>query len=142
VLLDPLERRMRALAGDERFEEAAEVRDRAAALAEALLRQRRLDGLRRAGRVVLELPGGGAAELDGGRLRRSWRRSGADGADELDLAGPLDGDPSLPLPREAADEVACVAAWLEREAARVRLVSCDGELALPAAALPTYRTRA
>src|SRR4051812_3928504 len=49
VLLEPLIDKMRALAGAARYEEAASVRDRAAALSRALARQRRLDGLRRAG---------------------------------------------------------------------------------------------
>src|SRR4051794_19890358 len=42
LLLDPLADRMNALANAERFEEAADTRDRAAALARALLRQRRV----------------------------------------------------------------------------------------------------
>ena len=45
---------------------------------------------------------------------------------------------SLPLPRSDADEVACIAAWLDKEAHRVRVVSCDGELASPAAVLPKF----
>ena len=68
LLLDPLRERMDALAAAERFEEAADVRDRAAALAQALRRQRRLDALRRAGRVVLTLPDHAQVELDHGRL--------------------------------------------------------------------------
>jgi DNA polymerase-3 subunit epsilon len=135
VLLDPLARRMHAMAAAERFEEAAELRDRASALAGALARQRRLDGLRRAGRVVLDLPGGIAVELDGGRLLRSW--SGGVAPLAFDTVGtpvPL----SLPLPRADADEVACVAAWLDKEAHRVRVVSCGGELTSPVAALPRF----
>src|SRR6056297_3641901 len=66
LLLDPLTERMRRLAAEQRFEEAVEVRERARALTAALVRQRRLDAVRRAGRLVVELPGGGGAELDGG----------------------------------------------------------------------------
>jgi DNA polymerase-3 subunit epsilon len=130
LLLDPLTDRMHALARAERFEEAAEVRDRAASLAAAIARQRRLDGLRRAGRMVLELPGGVGVELDGGRLVRSWTGAA--------LPLPLDDGP---LPHHAADEVACIASWLDREAHRVRVVSCDGELASAVAALPSLRPR-
>lgn len=119
VLLDPLAHRMHAMATVERFEEAAELRDRANALAGAIARQRRLDGLRRAGRVVLELEDGVVVELDSGRLADD--RSG-----QMRLGIVDDG---LPLPRSAADEVACVAAWLAKEAPRVRLVSCAGTLA-------------
>ena len=135
VLLDPLARRMHAMAAAERFEEAAELRDRASALAGALARQRRLDALRRAGRVVLDLPGGIAVELDGGRLLQAW----VGGAAPLPLDAAPDRLPlSLPLARCDADEVACVAAWLDKEAHRVRVVSCDGELTSPIAALPRF----
>ena len=48
ALLAPLQERIAALALDERFEEAADVRDRAEALAGALRRARRFDLLRRA----------------------------------------------------------------------------------------------
>jgi DNA polymerase-3 subunit epsilon len=136
LLLDPLARRMHAMAAAERFEEAAELRDRASALAGAIARQRRLDGLRRAGRVVLDLPGGIAAELDCGRLVRTWV-DGVAPLDLLDRALPL--PLTLPLPRSDADEVACVAAWLDKEAHRVRVVSCDGELTSPVAALPRFQ---
>ena len=72
VLLAPLRQRMAALARDQRFEEAADVRERAAALSAALERQRRLERLRTAGRVLIELDDGGGAELVNGHLVRSW----------------------------------------------------------------------
>src|SRR5690606_8615669 len=71
-MLRPLRERMHALAAADRFEEAADVRNRADALAGALRRQRRLQGLRRAGRIRLEVPGEGGVELDRGRLVRAW----------------------------------------------------------------------
>src|SRR5207302_8842827 len=54
LLLDPLTNRMFELAAAERFEEAADMRDRAAALARTLKRQRRLEALRRSGRLEVE----------------------------------------------------------------------------------------
>lgn len=149
-LLQPLVQRMHDLAGVERFEEAADMRDRAAALAGALRRQRRLDQAVAAGRVVLEIPGQGGVELDRGLLVRAWGPKGA--SDELpfdqlaasapagrpDLRattgaavpdGPDPADTTAPLPRNVADEVACIAGWLEQHAHRVRLVSCDGTFA-------------
>ena len=72
LLLAPLEARMRTLAGEERFEEAADVRERAAALAQALRRQRQLESLVQSGRVVIEIGDRAAAELHGGRLQRAW----------------------------------------------------------------------
>jgi len=129
LVLDPLADRMEALANAERFEEAADTRDRAAALARALARQRRLEALRRSGRLEIEDADGRRVILAAGRL----------------LDGPLfatdDAVETGPLPRELADEVSCVAAWLEAEATRLRLVACDGELASPLPRLPTYEPR-
>jgi len=131
LLLDPLADRMNALASVERFEEAADTRDRAAALARALLRQRRLEALRRSGRLEVEDADGRRVVLAAGRL----------------LDGPLFASVSEetmeqgPLPRELADEVSCVAAWLDAEATRLRLVACEGELASPLPRLPSYEPR-
>ncbi|HMQ27860.1 MAG TPA: GIY-YIG nuclease family protein, partial [Acidimicrobiales bacterium] len=157
ALLDPLAERMEALALAERYEEAADVRDRAAALARVLARQRRLDALRRAGRVRLELPGAGGVELRHGRLVRSWGPTpaagdgatlalpfpegpgddGPDGGDGLLSPGP---GPALgePVPRHEVDELVCVARWLDAKAGRVRLVHSDGGLASPLPDLPSY----
>jgi DNA polymerase-3 subunit epsilon len=153
VLLTPLRDRMAALAHAERFEEAAEVRDRADALGRALHRQRVLDRLRRAGRIELELPGPAKGPsrprrlvLSAGRLVDSSpppreplgpATTGAVAGDTLDLwgaPGPSEPDPArpetgAPLPRHLVDELACVASWLDAEAHRVRLVHCEGELA-------------
>ena len=98
LLLDPLADRMRDLAAAQRFEEAASTRDRADALARTIVRQRRFDGLRRAGRVeVAMVDVDEPAVLGGGQLV---------GRDELPIA-PADG----PVPRDLADELSCVAAW-------------------------------
>jgi DNA polymerase-3 subunit epsilon len=143
-MLQPLRDRMQALAASDRFEEAADVRNRADALAGALRRQRRLDGLRRAGRVRLEVRGEGGIELDRGRFVRAW----ADGSAPVDqLALGFDQDtatpaaagadePHAPLPGALADELNCVAGWLDGRAARVDLLHCDAGLAeaLPAVA--------
>jgi DNA polymerase-3 subunit epsilon len=127
LLLGPLESRMRGLADAERYEEAAAVRDRAAALARALWRQRRLDAVRRAGRITLEVPGHGTSIVEGGRLV-------IDGALPFDdVAAECD-----PLPSQLADEVACIAGWLEARAGRYRLLDCDGGLAWPLPRLPRF----
>ncbi len=158
LLLEPLGSRMLALAGDDRFEEAADVRDRAAALASSIRRQRRLDGLRRAGRLVVHVPGGGA-ELRHGTLVRAWGEGDpTDGpggpalfaeADPSPIDPSSPGVPSLPavglplelrdpLPRDRADELACVAAWLDQRAGHVRVGHCDAGLAVPLPALPSF----
>ena len=167
LLLDPLRDRMAGLAVAERYEEAADARDRAAALAAALTRQRRLDRLRQAGLVRLALPGGGGAELCNGVLQQCWAGAPAGPAPASASAsasehgppagaarpaeavtiqprlalGPGPPAPDLPLPPELADEVAAVAGWLEAEAGKVRIEHCEGELASPAARLPTFTPR-
>ncbi len=135
VLLRPLRERMGVLAQAERYEEAADVRDRAAALASALARQRRLDGLRRAGTLRLELVGGAQVEVCNGVLQACWPGNG--GAVSLPL-GPEPPPAGGPLPHHLADEVGVIAGWLDAEADRVRLLHCDGELSWPLARLPSF----
>jgi DNA polymerase III subunit epsilon len=126
LLLAPLQRRMHELATARRFEEAASVRDRAAALSRALNQQRRIEALRRAGRVTVEAGEEGTILLDGGRL--------------LDLNGQLDFHPACsgPVPKQMADELRWVAAWLDRRAAQLRVVDCDGGLSSPLPRLPRF----
>ncbi|HEX6237166.1 MAG TPA: DEDD exonuclease domain-containing protein [Acidimicrobiales bacterium] len=188
ALLDRLDRRMRAMAEVERYEDAARARDRGLAVVDAHRRQRRFDMLRRAERLVVEVPGGRVAELRRGRLVRSAagpahpvatgrpvapehsavpehpavpERSGSGGShaakpplpeparppagtaagpgDQLTLdlveLPPVDG----PLPLQMADELACVGAWLDRNAATVRLLHVEGELSSPLPRLPSFR---
>ena len=143
LLVEPLHERMTALACAERYEQAADVRDRAAALVAALRRQQRLDQLRASGRIELALPGGAGAVLDGGRLVAAWR----DGELALDgssaLAPPADDpDRAAPATPAVAAEVLAVASWLDTNAHRVRVVHADHELSSPAARLPTFASRA
>ncbi len=93
-LLGRLAAKLTRLAGQQRFEEAADLRDRAAALARALERQRRHDALRSAGRVRVELRGGAWALIEGGVLRGA----GPVGAqDALPTAGGVDVTPASGL---------------------------------------------
>ncbi len=161
LLLEPLERRMRALAAEERFEEAADVRERAAALAQALRRQRQYDALAGSGRVVIEIGGRAAAELRDGRLERAWL------LDQLALGPPVPPEPdaatlalpldlsardpardpigarttSAPVPRELADELGCVASWLTTQAGSLRLVDAEHGLSERLPRLPSYQPR-
>ena len=153
VLLAPLETKMHALAAEERFEEAADMRDRAAALATALRRQQRFDTLRRAGRVVMEVDGSSRAELLRGRLQRTWTvtKKGIaavplpldlDPAAPDALEAPAPGDasaPGAPLPKALADELACVAQWIDRYGHRIRVIHADGSLVPTGPPLPSFQ---
>ena len=152
LLLGPLEAKMHALAAEERFEEAADMRDRAAALANTLRRQQRFDALRRAGRVVMEVDGSSRAELLRGRLQRTWTitKNGIaavplpldlDPAAPDALSAPVPGDataPGAPLPKALADELACVAQWIDRYGHRIRVIHADGSLLPAGPPLPSF----
>jgi DNA polymerase III subunit epsilon len=112
-LLEALEARMRGLAGAERFEEAADVRDRLRALAEQLARGRSDRWLLSSGRFAVR-------DLEG---RTTVLRAGSLDGDAD--AGPI---PS-PCPRERADELAAVRTWLARTA--VALVDAEHPPAEP-----------
>jgi DNA polymerase-3 subunit epsilon len=129
LLLDPLRERMARLSADHRYEEAADVRDRAGALTRALERQRRYDALRRAGTIELEIDGQAAVVLNRGLL----------------VPG-QPGDPGpvgTPVPRQLADELATVITWIDTRIApgRVELRSAISGLAWPAIRLPSFQPR-
>ncbi len=116
LVLERLERRMFDLATDERFEEAASVRNEAATFARAVGRQRRLMMLDDLHGLVLETKAGARVELGPG--------------------GRLPGELATSL-----DEALCVASWLERHADSVRLVATDGKLASTFPGLPNFKAR-
>jgi len=102
-LLGTLEARMRDLAEQERFEEAVLARDRLRALAEALAR-RRMDGwLLRTDDLVLRDAAGHRFRLRRGGLIRN--------SDDEPLGAPC--------PRERADELSALRAWVARNEVRV-----------------------
>ncbi len=114
-LLGALEKRMSLLARQERFEEAALVRDRLRALAEALGRARQDDWLVGAGGLTLCDREGRQMLFVGGALAR---------------AGEIEPEPiPLPCPRERASELAAVRSWLAKNPVTVE--SCDRPLSEP-----------
>jgi DNA polymerase-3 subunit epsilon len=137
LLLHPLRTRMRALAEAGRFEDAAAVRDRAAALSRAIRRQRQMDSLRRSGRLELEV-GSVRADIPGPARRRVVLSRGelVAAGDALPLVTVNSASPFVT--REAVDELSCVASWLESSADEVSVVRCDGELASALPRLPTF----
>jgi DNA polymerase III subunit epsilon len=137
-LLGPLRERMECLALTERFEEAADTRDRAAALSNALKRQARTQRLRDAGRLEFELPGGYRVDVRAGMFNAAWHET-----DPTPLAFAPLVDQRLvervgPPDREAIDEMLCIASWLDREADRVRLSHCQGSFGSSVRQLPSF----
>jgi hypothetical protein len=100
-----------------------------------LRRQRRFERLRRAGRLRIELPDGSGAQFNSGRMTASWGASESlienrlldDESPDHDQPAGEPAGPLAPLPRELADEYACVAAWLDRNADELTITDCDGE---------------
>jgi DNA polymerase-3 subunit epsilon len=138
-VLDPLLDRMLRLAMQERYEEAAEVRDRGALLERTVLRHLETQSLLDAGEVVLAC-GGRAFLLHAGTL-----------AGAIDTAGRADSEIVATLLREITPggsalthrspghrEAAIINAWLKRTA-EARLLHARGAWVQPAGARPRSR---
>ncbi|HUQ39312.1 MAG TPA: DEDD exonuclease domain-containing protein [Acidimicrobiales bacterium] len=141
LLLEPLKRRMSLLSAARRFEEAADMRDRASALVRAISRQRRLDGLRGAGRLRLDIDGHGPAVLESGRLEGlepPGTHVSRDGLPPVAWKTATGTEGLGPLPLDMADELSVVAGWLEQKAARVRVVECDNGWSSALPRLPAF----
>ncbi len=134
LVVDPLLGRMRTLADDGRYEEAADMRDRAAAFVDAHRRVRRFTRLRRAGWLVLRY-GTQRAVFDGGRLVAT---ESVDAPTLFGSPGPAGAEPR-PVDPADADELSVVSAWLDKNAHRVVIEHVDGELASPLPRLPDVR---
>ena len=126
VLLDPLERRMNALAETERYEEAALTRDRLASLSRMLRRRQTLEWLSTSGQMVIAVEGGIVSLVDG-RLVLGDPTLDSDSETLVGIGGLLD--------RRRVDELMVVARWLDREttAGRARLLEVSGAPASPRA---------
>jgi len=128
VVLDPLWRRVEQLSVAQRYEEAAQVRDRARAFAGALARQRLTDQLRAAGELEIRVNDTLLRVRDGVLVDACFEGQLPTG---LELPAPDVPPFPTPLPRDAADEVLCLARALDRASYHSRLLSCSGEFALP-----------
>ena len=135
LVLEPLLARMRVLATDDRFEEAADMRDRAAAFADGHRRVRRFTRLRRAGQLVVRL-GDRRIVLDGGRLVTT------EAVHEPTLFGtraPAPPAPTAPVAPDDADELTVISRWLDDNADKLRIEHVDGVLCSPLPRLPDLR---
>lgn len=112
VILDPLRARMEALAAAQRFEEAAEIRDRYRALGRALETRRMWRRLTAAGMVWAEDDTGETVAIDGASLAEAWVSPSPP-----PLLAPA---PATQLPTEtpptplAAEELRLLWKWLDR----------------------------
>ena len=137
-LLAPLAQLVDGLAGRQRYEEAAAIRDEAERLRVLLERHRRTEALRAAGRVVLEIDGEGQVVLEQGVWVGSEVRSGpssARGTGPDRAAGPH----ADPLPPDQHDhERSIVAEWLAANAEAVRILEVESPsgLGMPARRIP------
>jgi len=138
AIAEPLRHRMKALARQRRFEEAAEVRDRGAFIERTLTREAELHGLLDAGDIVVEC-GGRAHLIRAAQLAASVEVGSI--TDE-EVVGRLKACARWkPIgsfwPPSERSEAVVVASWLRRNAADIRLLYSDRGWALPAGARPT-----
>jgi DNA polymerase-3 subunit epsilon len=126
LLCAPLEARMRRLSDAERYEEAASTRDRLATLAQALQRQRAMDALRVAERLVLE--------TDEGRLVLAHGRVVLDES----VAPPEPPDLDVPPAAGVADELMLISRWLQQ----ARQIRCEDATGVAASRLPAVASYA
>lgn len=139
ALLAPLRDRITHLADRQRFEQAAALRDRAATLAGALRRTRRLEMWRRPARIVVARADGAGSEIVHGRLARSWPAGGEPPWwDEPRSPTP---PPVGPIPRSEVYERLCIITELERARSPWRIVHVDGTLAEPARPIDLFTPR-
>jgi DNA polymerase III subunit epsilon len=137
-VLMPLFERMRRLATDERFEEAAEVRDRGALLERALRSASETRSLLAAGDIVLRV-GSRLVMIRGGQLASATDYPGGDLREALSAlreAASFDAVGSY-VPARVAPEAKAITAWLLRGAEDARIVSVSRAWSLPVGARPS-----
>jgi DNA polymerase-3 subunit epsilon len=138
AVVEALTARLRALADDERYEDAASCRDRLTAFVRAAARLQRICALTAVSQLVAARPtadlGWELAVVRRGRLVAAGTvpRGAHPGRYVEALVASAETvlpEPG-PLPAATAEEVECVLRWLERDG--TRLVRLDGVLASPA----------
>lgn len=133
--------RMAELAAAQRFEEAALVRDRLAALLSAARRHRLVEAVRALERCVVRR-GDTTWVLDRGRLVDVSVHGLAGRALPADPPEPVPAD--RPLTRTTVDEALVLAKFLDRNAHRIEVLECSGEWTFPVAGsdeVPRLHTR-
>jgi DNA polymerase III subunit epsilon len=130
-LLAPLAVRMRVLANEERFEEAALLRDRAGTLARGIERQHKAQALRATGWMTIRVGHGTDAHeirFADGRVRF--------GAGRPDACNSV--SPDAAVPAHLIDELAIVATWIDRAGSKLSVTDADRPLAFPMYRMPRF----
>jgi DNA polymerase-3 subunit epsilon len=142
--------RITSLAAAQRFEEAADMRDRTQALVHALNRQRRCDQLRSAGSVSIR-SGEIIYDIESGVLVSTRHENQLFSPIALQHSKVLRGvidflhphEPERaddgPMSRDVFDEVMCIARFLEDESTHPVLEDCSGHWASPVQSVPELR---
>jgi DNA polymerase-3 subunit epsilon len=128
VVTEALEARMSRLAAQQRFEEAAHVRDRLSALHGAARRHRLVEALRDAQRCEVR-SGDITWIIDRARLVDVAVCGSAGQA--LPIAPPAAAEPDQPLGRQQIDEALCLARHFDKLADQVDVVACTGIWSFP-----------
>ncbi len=133
LVIAALQARLAVLSAARRYEEAAQVRDRAMAFSQAMRRRRLTDRLRQAGDVGVQIDGTVLHVRDGVLVGTAQ-----DGQMEIGLELPA---PEVPvftalLPRGVIDEVLCLARAFDRMADKVTVLWCDGQWQWPISEVP------
>ncbi len=121
-LLDRLGERMTTLAAEERYEEAADMRDRASALSLALSRRRKFEAIRRAGDILFTVDGVHMRIIDGLLHHPLLPPAPRESSFPTAL-------PDTPPSRSDADEMLCIVNWISANAHRMTLECVTGPLA-------------
>ena len=144
-LLSPLMAEVATHAAAQRYEQAAAVRDEAKRLRNAIVRHRRTEAVRGAGRLVLEICGEGTVELHEGLFVESGvllpdsivadsNRLGVD--DRRPDAGPSGSGPVHDSSTDAEQDRTLAAQWLHVNAESIRVLHSEHPLCWPAARIP------
>ncbi len=134
VVAEALVMKMSRLAAQQRFEEAAHVRDRLGALQGAVRRHRLVETLREARRCEVR-SGDVTWVIDRARLVDVVVAGSA--GQSLPVAAPAAVDADRPLGRQQIDEALCLARHFDKVAGQVDVVACTGTWAFPIDVSPT-----
>lgn len=138
-LLEPLEVKMRRLAAEQRFEEAAQMRDRHRALARALERKRAWRALAEAGRIELESLAGDRVFVEQGSLTAAFGHDQPPSLLDRVFAPEDPLPPPSPVPPSVAIAEEAQLIWRWMTSGDVKVIDSTGPLTLPSSPIPHLR---